>query len=84
MLAERTLVVPGEARNLLLTGASSLSLRDFSAELLWLGGAAALGWLAPRTFLAIQAVALLITISLRILEHKMTKGWGSGSRTSAL
>jgi hypothetical protein len=48
-------------------------MRNFLGEVLWLVGAAAVCWLLPRTFLTIQGVALLITISLRILEHHMMK-----------
>ena len=48
-------------------------MRNFFGEILWLAGAVAVCWLVPRTFMAIQGVALLITISLRILEHHMMK-----------
>jgi len=46
-------------------------MKDYFVEMIWLAGATAIAWLAPRTFLTIQAAALLITISLRLLERKM-------------
>lgn len=48
---------------------------EIFAELLWLVAAAGLAWLAPRTFLAIQLVAGLISISLYLLERKIMRGW---------
>jgi hypothetical protein len=48
-------------------------LRDLLAELLWLGGAAAFAYFFLKTFLVIQAFALLVTLTLRLLERSLTR-----------
>ena len=43
--------------------------RNFFAEILWLGGAAAFACFFWKTFLAIQAFALAATLTLRFVER---------------
>lgn len=48
-------------------------LRNLSAELLWLGGGAAFACFFLKTFLVIQIFALLVTITLRLVERSLTR-----------
>lgn len=43
--------------------------RHLAAEVLWLGAAAAFASFFFKTFLAIQVFALLVTITLRLVER---------------
>ena len=43
--------------------------RHLFAELMWLGAAALLAWFAPKTFLAIEALAAAITLTLMQVER---------------
>jgi hypothetical protein len=52
---------------------SSTLLRNLFAETLWLGGAAAFAYFFLKTFLVIQGFALLITITLRLVERSLTR-----------
>ncbi len=47
-------------------------MRDLFAELAWLGGGAAFAYFFLKTFLVIQVFALLITITLRLVERSLT------------
>lgn len=51
-------------------------MREWLAEFGWLGGAAAAAWLLPRTFLAIEGVALLISLTLFLSERKIAGNAG--------
>jgi hypothetical protein len=50
-------------------------VKDWLAELAWFGAAAAVAWLLPKTFLAVQFVAALISLSLFLLEKRITRRW---------
>lgn len=58
-------VIPSKARD--------LHLRNLLAELLWLGGGAAFAYFFLKTFLAIQLFALLVTLTLRLVERSLTR-----------
>jgi hypothetical protein len=42
-------------------------------DLLWLLGAAGIAWLLPKTFLAVQLAAGVISLGLFILERSITR-----------
>ncbi len=44
-------------------------LKNILAELLWLGSAAAFGYFFLKTFLAIEIIALVITVTLMQVER---------------
>ncbi len=45
------------------------TLRHFSAEILWLATAGIAAWTFPKTFIAIQIVAGVITITMMQVER---------------
>ena len=45
------------------------SLANLFAEVLWLGGAGAFAFFFLKTFLAIEVVALVITLALIVVER---------------
>ncbi|MGH9817882.1 MAG: hypothetical protein ACRD5F_14310 [Candidatus Acidiferrales bacterium] len=45
--------------------------RDLAAEILWLGSAAAFAYFFVKTFLVIQAFAVLVTLTLKIVERTL-------------
>ncbi len=48
-------------------------MRNLFAEMLWLGGTAAFAYFFVKTFLVVQAFALLVTLTLRLVEHFLTR-----------
>jgi len=48
-------------------------MRDLLAEIVWLGGGATFAYFFLNTFLVIQLFALLITLTLRLVERSLTR-----------
>ncbi len=39
------------------------------SELMWIGGAAGVAWLFPKTFVVIFGISAVITVTLRLVEN---------------
>lgn len=48
-------------------------MRDLLAELAWLGGGTAFAYFFLKTFLVVQLFALLVTLTLRLVERSLTR-----------